>query len=143
MLTNNFAGADNKYEDEDISPDVDGQLKDNLTHSQMNVSKYQYLNQKGELGYWATLFTFIKVNIVAGFLFLPLGFKNGGWLFSIIAIFLINLIVIYCNISISECTDAAASFSFSRIGYKACGKVGFYCVEFGIAFSQVSINILT
>jgi amino acid permease len=105
----------------------------------MNYSKFQYISHKGEMGFYPTLFTFIKVNIVSGFLFLPAGFMEGGWVFSLLSIFSISLIIIYCNIAISECTDAVNSYSFSRIGYKAAGKVGYYLVEFGIAISQVKI----
>lgn len=103
----------------------------------MSMSRHEYQNQRGENGFWATLFTFIKVNLVAGFLFLPCGFKNGGYLFSIIAIFLVTAFCAYCNIALSECTDPASSYSFSKIGFKAGGKVGYYMVEIGIAISQI------
>lgn len=145
ILTSNYAGAEDdsqSVKSGDIrSPFMDefdiksGDIR-NLSSS-LTSAKYRDVCSKGELGFWPTLFTFIKVNIVAGFLFLPAGFNNGGWLFSIIAIFVISAIMIYCNIAISDCTDAAESFSFSRIGYKAAGKVGYYMVEIGIAISQI------
>ena len=103
----------------------------------LSMSRYEKESKRGELSFWATLFTFIKVNLVAGFLFLPCGFKNGGYLFSIIAIFIVTAFCTYCNISLSECTDPASSYSFSKIGFKAGGKVGFYMVEIGIAISQI------
>jgi hypothetical protein len=133
VLTSNFAGRESIAADEDLD-EGDNKLKERLS---MNLSRYEYLKQKGDLGFWPTLFTFIKVNIVAGFLFLPNGFKNGGWLFSIIGLTAISMFTIYCNIAISACTEAANSFSFSRIGFKAAGKVGYYLVEIGIAISQV------
>jgi proton-coupled amino acid transporter len=146
-MTSNFAGAENKYEENEYihGPISESAFRDNLTS---NISKYQYLSQRGDLGFWPTLLTFIKVNLVTGFLFLPSGFKNGGWLFSCVAIFFITLFIIYCNISIAECTDPATSYSFSRIGYKAGGNFGYYCVECGIAISQISFtcgygNIMT
>ena len=101
------------------------------------MSRYEYINQKGDVGFWPTLFTFIKVNIVTGFLFLPQGFERGGWLFSMIAIFVLCVLNIYCNICISECSDPANSYSLSKIGFKAMGKFGYYCVEFILAFAQV------
>jgi amino acid permease len=101
------------------------------------MSRYEYTNQKGDIGFWPTLFTFIKVNIVAGFIFLPNGFEKGGWLFSIIAIIVLCILNIYCNICISECSDPANTYSLSRIGYKAMGNVGYYTVEFILAFAQI------
>jgi amino acid permease len=101
------------------------------------MSRYEYNSQKGDIGFWSTLFTFIKVNVVAGFLFLPHGFEKGGWLFSIMAIFVLCLLNIYCNICVSECTDPANSFSLSKIGFKAMGKFGYYTVEFILAFAQI------
>lgn len=101
-------------------------------------SEQQKGREKG-LGFWESLFSFIKVNIVAGFLFLPKGFENGGWLFSCIAILAVSLIIIYCNISLADCTEEIESFKFHEIGEKALGKFGKYLVEFGIAISQVII----
>lgn len=135
MNTKNFAGAENNDDDDEYQS-----AKESLTMSNMNVSKYQFLSQRGQLGFWSTMFTFIKVNVVAGFLFLPNGFKSGGWLFSSIAILVITLIVVYGNISLADCSEPATSYSFSRIGFKAAGKVGFYCVEIGICLSQVFFN---
>lgn len=160
IYTTNFAGGEDNTDDEDDNEadnlesyldsrdpeqtkiDKNTQLLDPpnrkyTSRLSMNLSKYQYINQKGELSFWSTLFTFIKVNIVAGFLFLPSGFNNGGWLFSVIALFFIASVTVYCNIAISECTEEAHTYSFSRIGLKAAGKCGFYIVEFGIAISQI------
>jgi solute carrier family 36 (proton-coupled amino acid transporter) len=143
ILTSNYAGAEDDSQSvksgEVRSPFMDesGQGAGRNLNLSSTSAKYREACAKGELGFWPTLFTFIKVNIVAGFLFLPAGFNNGGWLFSIIAIFCVSAIMIYCNIAISDCTDAAESFSFSRIGYKAAGKVGYYMVEIGIAISQI------
>jgi amino acid permease len=105
----------------------------------MNLSQQQYLAHKGTLSFSATLFTYIKVNVVAGFLFLPNGFNNGGYLFSILAIIILSSINAYCNIAVAACTDSAHSYSLSRIGLKALGKFGYYCTEFGIAISQVKL----
>ena len=85
----------------------------------------------------ATLFVYIKVNVVAGFLFLPHGFLLGGWLFSILSMVGIAFVIAYCNIALAECTEAANTYSFTDIGYKALGKFGKYLVEYGIAISQV------
>ena len=138
MLTKNFAGAeDSEVHDEQKLSNLQS-LTDLKKYSMnMSLSNYEYQNQRGELSFWATLFTFIKVNIVAGFLFLPNGYKNGGWLFSVVAIFLITAFTAYCNISISECTEAAHTYSFAKIGHKAGGKIGYYVVEIGIAISQI------
>lgn len=91
-----------------------------------------------KLGFWATLFTFIKLNIVAGFIFLPAGFKNGGWLFSIIAMLGLLFLNVYSMICICESSDKLKTFSLSKIGLKSMKKFGFYICEFGIALTQVS-----
>ncbi len=91
-----------------------------------------------KLGFWATLFTFIKLNIVAGFLFLPAGFVNGGWLFSMIALVFLSLLNVYSMICICESSDKLKTFSLSKIGLKSMKKFGFYICEFGIAITQVN-----
>ena len=104
-------------------------------------SKSKFMTHKGNMSFTATLFTYIKVNIVAGFLFLPLGFLNGGWLFSSLAIVMVAVLSIYCSISVAECSDVATSFSFPKIGYKAMGITGRYLIEYAIAISQVILLI--
>jgi amino acid permease len=88
-------------------------------------------------GFMSTLFIYIKVNVVAGFLFLPHGFLLGGWLFSALSIMFVSFIVAYCNVALAECTEEAKSYSFTVIGSKAMGNFGKYLVEYGIAISQV------
>jgi proton-coupled amino acid transporter len=148
VLSSNFAGAEEDFEEKDENPFNPQTPFLDQPNMSTSLTRYEIASKKGELSFWATLFTFIKVNIVAGFLFLPSGFNNGGWLFSVIAIFIVSMITIYCNISISECTDKAKSFSFSRIGFKAAGNFGYYLVEFGIAISQICfpcsyVNLIT
>ena len=92
-----------------------------------------------KMGFFATLFTFIKLNIVAGFLFLPAGFLAGGWLFSIIALIVILTLNVYTMISICECSERINSYSLSKIGGASMGKFGYYLCECGIAFIQVNV----
>lgn len=95
--------------------------------------------EEEKLNFWATLFTFIKLNIVSGFLFLPAGFLNGGWVFSMVAMFFIMILNIYSMIAICESSEKVNTFSLSKIGLKAMKKFGFYVCEIGIAFTQVNI----
>jgi amino acid permease len=90
------------------------------------------------MGFCATLFTFIKLNLVTGFLFLPAGFLNGGWLFTIIVLAIIMCLNAYSMIDICECSEKFDTYSLSKIGYAALGKCGFYFCEFSIAFVQVN-----
>lgn len=99
--------------------------------------KEEQTDEDKKLSFWATLFTFIKLNIIAGFLFLPAGFKNGGWLFSIIGMLFIMFLNVYSMICICESSDKLSTYSLSKIGFKAMKKFGFYVCEFGIAFTQV------
>jgi len=81
---------------------------------------------------------FIKVHLVSGFLFLPKGFYGGGWLFSFGSLAVIILVTLYCDISISQCSDKLRTYSLAKIGYKALGKTGKYLVEIIIAITQVN-----
>ncbi len=126
---------------------VNSQEEENINFDK-NVSKGQlddkrisrtHKREEGSLGFLATLFIYIKVNIVAGFLFLPNGFNLGGWLFSILAIIFVSVIVAYCNISLAECTDEVNSYSFSVIAFRSLGSFGKYLVDYGIAISQVRL----
>jgi amino acid permease len=108
----------------------------------MNLSKYQYISHKGKIGFGATLFTYIKVNIVAGFLFMPCGFYNAGWLIGVCGIAFVCLLSVYCNIAIASCTEQAYTYSLSKIGMKAMGKCGYYVTEIGLAICQVNKDIL-
>jgi hypothetical protein len=87
--------------------------------------------------FWEALFTFIKVNIVSGFLFLPCGYKTGGWLFSIICTILVSIMISICNILLANCTDLTNSFSFSELGDIAIGSWGKHLIQFGVAISGV------
>jgi proton-coupled amino acid transporter len=80
---------------------------------------------------------FIKVHLVSGFLFLPQGFYNGGWLFSFLSLFGVVLITMYCYLSISECSDKLRTYSLAKIGNRAFGKCGKYAIEIIIATTQV------
>lgn len=112
-----------------------------INEGESNIKKTSKNQKKeeGTLGFLATLFIYIKVNIVAGFLFLPNGFYLGGWLFSVLAIVFVSIIVAYCNISLAECTEEVNSYSFSAIAFKSLGNFGKYLVDYGIAISQVNI----
>lgn len=82
---------------------------------------------------------FVKVHLVASFLFLPRGFYNGGYVFSFIALSFVIVITMCCYFSVSEASDKFKTYSLSRIGKKAFGKCGKYMVEIIIAVTQVII----
>ena len=84
---------------------------------------------------------FIKVHIVANFLFLPKGFQGGGWLFSLGSLFFIIFITIYCDISISQCSDKLRTYSLAKIGYYSLGKCGKYAVEIIVGITQVNLYL--
>jgi amino acid permease len=81
--------------------------------------------------------TYIKVNLVAGFLFLPSGFRKGGWLASIFCVVGVSSLVCFCNISLAYCSDVINGFTLAKVGRKALGRPGKVIVETGIAIAQV------
>lgn len=91
----------------------------------------------GTLTFGQALFMFIKVHLVSGFLFLPKGFLDGGWLFSLTSLVFVICLTMYCYMSISQCSDKLRTYSLAKIGYQAFGKCGKYSIEIIIAITQV------
>jgi hypothetical protein len=142
-----------EYDKETIKIEIENEnvteIKNEFSLSNINIfNKERYNNDEKniqdnlKMGFCATLFTFIKLNLVTGFLFLPAGFLNGGWFFSIIVLAIIMCLNAYTMIDVCECSEKVNSYSLSKIGYVSMGKCGYYFCEFSIAFVQVIIYLL-
>jgi amino acid permease len=66
-----------------------------------------------------------------------MGFKEGGWVFSLFDVIAVSIFIVYCNIALADCTEICNTYSFTKIGEAAFGKCGKYFVEYGIAISQI------
>jgi proton-coupled amino acid transporter len=83
-----------------------------------------------------TIFLLFKAFIGSGILFLPKAFSNGGLAFSIIVIWLMGIISLYCFLLLLDCKKFISG-SYGDIGEAAYGPWMRRVVLFSIAISQV------
>jgi amino acid permease len=82
-----------------------------------------------------TFFTLIKGFIGTGILFLPKGFKNGGYIFSSGAIFLSLFLTAICTMKLLQARKKNNGGSFTELGIKSMGKWGKIAVDVSLASS--------
>ncbi|KAI8096578.1 transmembrane amino acid transporter protein-domain-containing protein [Halteromyces radiatus] len=83
-----------------------------------------------------TIFLLFKAFIGSGILFLPKAFSNGGLLFSILVIWLMGFISLYCFLLLLDCKKFMIG-SYGDIGEAAYGPWMRRIVLFSIAISQL------
>lgn len=83
----------------------------------------------------SVFFTLLKGFVGTGILFLPKGFKNGGWLFSSAAIFLSYCITTYCCMKLLAARKVSGGGSYSELGMKSMGIWGKRAVDVSLALS--------
>ena len=71
-----------------------------------------------------TFFSLVKGFIAIGILYSPKNFYNGGWLFSIVSMFLSFLLTLVCILKLIEARVVVGGGSFSDIGFHAFGRKG-------------------
>ena len=98
-----------------------------------NESEIAKVRKNGAL---KTFFTLIKGFVGTSVLFLPKGFKNGGYLFSPIVLTASSLVTLYCAMLLIKIRSKYKG-SFSDMGYRAFGKRGKLAVDLALGFSQV------
>ena len=86
------AYGENPRDDTDEESDIDEDTRKKLQEVTPNTRR-EMLNEldeekAGKIGPAKTFFTLIKGFVAAGVLFLPKGWRNGGWLFSTITLLL-------------------------------------------------------
>ena len=86
-------------------------------------------------GLMKTFFTLIKGFVATGVLFMPKGFKNGGWLFSSITLFLSSLLTLYCSMKLLKVREVQRG-TFSELGMLTMGRWGKVFVDVSLAASQ-------
>ena len=82
-----------------------------------------------------TFFTLLKGFVATGVLFLPKGWRNGGWLFSSLALVASCILTIITSLKLLEIRQKY-KLSYSEIGRKAYGLPGKVAVDFFLAFTQ-------
>ena len=83
-----------------------------------------------------TFFTLMKGFIATAVLFLPKGFRNGGWLFSTIALICSAILTYFCAMLLLQIRSRYRGFSLSDIGRQAYGWRGKLAVDVALAGSQ-------
>lgn len=81
------------------------------------------------MGPFRTYVSLIKGFVGTGLLFLPHEFKNGGWLFSGVALFLAYVYTTISLLKLVESTIKTETNSFKDVGMKALGIKGRYAIE--------------
>lgn len=86
-----------------------------------------------------TYITLIKGFVCTGILYLPTAYWNGGYIFSIVALFLAYVLTIVCGMKLIEVSrlDAYKGMSFSEIGEALYGRKGRLGADAAIIGSQV------
>lgn len=156
-VINQFAGEDLSDSEEDdeedqVSNDLEGQLVS--TESTLLLPKRRHRKPKGGGGDKAaasaaeeihkkanvtkTIFLLFKAFIGSGILFLPKAFSNGGLLFSIITMWVMGAISLYCFLLLLDCKKYLVG-SYGDMGGHLYGPWMRNIVLFSIAISQVSI----
>ena len=92
-----------------------------------------------------TAFSLLKVFMCTGILYLPKNFVNGGYAFSIAAMFLAMIFTLYCTkLLLDTRKSLGGRLSFSEIGQAALGNTGRILVDVtlvGMQFSFVTAYV--
>eukprot|EP00743_Colponemidia_sp_Colp-15_P005167 GILK01005561.1.p1 GENE.GILK01005561.1~~GILK01005561.1.p1 ORF type:complete len:468 (+),score=51.24 GILK01005561.1:59-1462(+) len=91
--------------------------------------------KKGTAGKWRTFLAIVKSFIGTGVLFLPKGFSNGGYIFSLIILLLVAYFSLICMLRLVKCREARGG-TFGEIGEMACGPWARRAVNFSLVASQ-------
>lgn len=121
-----MVAVDSENEDE-VAPGATPRTKRRAI-SEADKEKVKLLN-------WPqTYITLIKGFVCTGILYLPTAYWNGGYIFSIVALFLAYVLTIVCGMKLIEVSrlDEYKGMSFSEIGEALYGKKGRYAADAAI-----------
>ncbi len=105
--------------------------------TQRRLVETEMLKKVHKLSPWGTYFSLLKGFVCTGILYLPNNFKNGGWLWALISMFLSFVLTLYCAIKLLEAKGMTPGGSFSDIGHKAIGRPGRILVDVFLSLSQI------
>jgi proton-coupled amino acid transporter len=100
-----------------------------LRYKLADESEKEMLKRKLQIGHvkklsdMATFFTLVKGFVSTGVLFLPNGFYNGGWLFSILCMIFSMLLTLVCLLMLIIANEKVGG-SYSDMGSKSLGVFG-------------------
>lgn len=128
--------CDDTDDDSDIDDDTKQKLEMATPHTRKRLKSEIDEHRAGKIGPVKTFFTLIKGFVAAGVLFLPKGWRNGGWLFSTGGILLSCVFTTIAALKLLE-VRKKYKLSFSEIGYQAYGLPGKIAVDFFLALTQM------
>lgn len=77
---------DESDDENELSPTSKRRVVDATPQTKRRLLSQHDLEKAGKIGPLKTFFTLFKGFVATGVLFIPKGFRNGGWLFSTIAL---------------------------------------------------------
>jgi solute carrier family 36 (proton-coupled amino acid transporter) len=75
------------------------------------------------MGCFSTFFAIIKAYTTLNVFFLPIGFKNGGWLFSAIVLIIACFFNLVCTIKLCQSANKIGIYDFPDLVEFALGKI--------------------
>lgn len=126
----------NQFAGEDLSDSEGESRTDEETSLLIPKKKYTSPQKKEKANVTKTLFLLFKAFIGSGILFLPKAFLNGGLVFSILTMWVMGAISLYCFLLLLDCKKYLAG-SYGDIGGVLYGPWMRNAVLFSIAISQV------
>ena len=131
--SNKFAEVRDESDDDD-NPN----LKGKTPRTKKRVKRQEAQGHVKLMGPWATAFTLFKGFVCTGILYMPSAFKDGGWLFSLIAMLLALALTLYCiGLLLQTRKKLGGEVSFAEIGVAAYGRTGKLMVDVSLFASQV------
>jgi len=101
-----------------------------------NIDEWLIKKPIPKLSDMQAFFTLIKGFVGTGWFFLPNGFYNGGWGFSICCILWSMILTLTSMLLLVEASSKVKG-DYSELGFKSLGKVGKYIWDLTLSLSQI------
>jgi len=88
-----------------------------------------------------TYFALLKGFVCTGILYMPKNFKNSGWLWGIIAMFVSFILTQICADKLLQARQRHPRASFTDLGRLSMGKPGQYIVDVFLSIAQIGFLI--
>jgi len=121
---------------DEADEDVQAMVADATPMTKRRVAKEEESKQVKKLGPLATCFTIFKGFVATGVLYVPIDFKNGGYVFAPVTLLISLFVTLYCSKLLIAVSDRIGGGGFPEMGFKAYGKLGKIIVEIVLVASQ-------
>jgi proton-coupled amino acid transporter len=71
---------------------------------------------------------------------MPKGFRNGGWLFSTLALIFACILTTYCILLLLKVRNHCGNGNYRQLGQRSMGRIGGYLVDVALMISQASFT---